>query len=78
MMSLNSGVMLKKAVRGMTNKNLWEKERKQLFKELTSRYQEEGYDVKTAKRFAKEEIEEIMSDQNDFIANIQNDIEEYN
>ena len=55
-----------------------ERERKQLFKELTSRYQEEGYDVKTAKRFAKEEVEEIMADQNDFIANIQNDIEEYN
>jgi len=59
-------------------KNLWQKERKQIFKELTSQYQNEGYDSKTARRLAKEELQDMLADQNDFIQNIQNDIEEYN
>jgi uncharacterized FlaG/YvyC family protein len=59
-------------------KNLWQKERKQIFKELTSQYQNEGYDSKTARRLAKEELQDMLADQNEFIQNIQNDIEEYN
>tara|TARA_R100000008_G_C3494471_1_gene120414 strand:+ start:442 stop:630 length:189 start_codon:yes stop_codon:yes gene_type:complete len=62
----------------MTTRNLWQKERKQLFRELTIQYQNEGYDSKTSKRLAKEELEEIMTDQYDFISNIQKDIDEYN
>jgi hypothetical protein len=59
-------------------KNLWQKERKQIFKELTLQYQNEGYDSKTARRLAKEELQDILADQNEFIQNIQNDIDEYN
>lgn len=59
-------------------KNLWQKERKQIFKELTLQYQNEGYDSKTARRLAKEELQDILADQNEFIENIQNDIDEYN
>ena len=59
-------------------KNLWQKERKQIFKELTNQYQNEGYDSKTARRLAKEELQNMLADQNQFIQNIQNDIDEYN
>jgi hypothetical protein len=59
-------------------KNLWQKERKQIFKELTLQYQNEGYDSKTARRLAKEELQDMLADQNQFIQNIQNDIDEYN
>jgi len=62
----------------MSNKNLWKKERRQLFKELTTQYQREGYDTKTSKGFAKKEVQEIMADQDEFLSNIQKDIEEYN
>lgn len=78
MMFLSSGMTWKKAVRGMSNKNFWQKERRQLFKELTTQYQQEGYDTKTAKGIAKKEVEDIMADQHDFLTNIQNDIEDYN
>jgi len=60
------------------SKNLWQKERKQLFRQLTEQYQNEGYDIKTARKLAKEETEEIMSHELNFVDNIQNDIEEYN
>tara|TARA_A100000172_G_C3036742_1_gene108781 strand:+ start:1196 stop:1381 length:186 start_codon:yes stop_codon:yes gene_type:complete len=59
-------------------KNLWQKERKQIFKELTLQYKNEGYDSKTARRLAKEELQDMLADQNQFIQNIQNDIDEYN
>tara|TARA_Y100000401_G_scaffold33414_1_gene24767 strand:+ start:1769 stop:1954 length:186 start_codon:yes stop_codon:yes gene_type:complete len=59
-------------------KNLWQKERKQIFKELTLQYQNEGYDSKTSRRLAKEELQDMLADQNQFIQNIQNDIDEYN
>ena len=59
-------------------KNLWQKERKQIFKELTLQYQNEGYDSKTARRLAKEELQDMLADQNQFIQSIQNDIDEYN
>lgn len=50
--------------------NLWEKDRKRLFRELYSQYIDEGYDSKTAKRYAKEEAEEIMADNSDYIDTI--------
>jgi hypothetical protein len=52
------------------NVNLWEKDRKRLFRELLHQYLDEGYDQKEAKRLAKEEAEEIMADNEDYIDNI--------
>ena len=50
--------------------NLWEKERKGLFRELYHQYLDEGYDQKEAKRLAKEEAEDIMADNAEYIDNI--------
>ena len=47
----------------MTNSNLWDKDKKTIFRELYHQYLEEGYNQKEAKRMAKEESEEIYSDQ---------------
>jgi hypothetical protein len=52
------------------NVNLWEKDRKRLFRELFHQYLDEGYDQKEAKRLAKEEAEDIMADNEDYIENI--------
>lgn len=41
--------------------NLWEKDRKQLFRELYHQYIEEGYSQKEAKKLAREESTEIYS-----------------
>jgi hypothetical protein len=40
-------------------KNLWEKDRKTIFRELKQMYLEEGYSQKEAKRLATEETNEI-------------------
>lgn len=53
-------------------KNLWEKDRKTIFKELYQQYLEEGYSQKDAKKFASEETEDFMSYDRDFINNIFN------
>jgi len=50
--------------------NLWEKDRKRLFRELMHQYIDEGYDQKEAKRLAKEEAEDIMADNAEYIDNI--------
>ena len=48
-------------------KNLWEKDRSVLFNELTKEYLQEGYTRKEARRLAKQETEDIMTDNLDFI-----------
>ena len=48
-------------------KNLWEKDRSALFNELTKEYLQEGYTRKEARRLAKQETEDIMTDNLDFI-----------
>ena len=45
--------------------NLWNKDRKKLFRELYHQYMEEGYESKEAKRLAKEEAEEMMAEYED-------------
>lgn len=50
--------------------NLWTKDRKKLFRELYHQYLEEGYANKEAKRLAKEEAEEMMAENEDFVMNI--------
>lgn len=49
--------------------NLWDKDKKQLFRELYHQYLDEGYDQREAKRLAREEANEIYSDSVDFAFN---------
>ena len=51
-------------------KNLWEKEERQVFRSLTRQYNQEGYDVKEAKKLAREETNEIMLDKKEFAENL--------
>ena len=51
-------------------KDLWQKDRESLFRELVQQYRDEGYDNKDAKRFAKQEINEIMEDKEDFVSDL--------
>jgi len=50
--------------------NLWNKDRKKLFRELYHQYMEEGYESKEAKRLAKEEAEEMLAEYEDFAMNV--------
>mgnify|MGYP003150149843 FL=1 len=52
------------------SKNLWQKDRQNLFRELVRQYSEEGYTQKESKKFAKQEIDEIMADKEDFVRNL--------
>ena len=52
------------------SKNLWEKEERQVFRSLTRQYGQEGYDIKEAKKLAREETNEIMSDKIEFAENL--------
>jgi|TARA_Y100000033_G_scaffold49128_1_gene56964 hypothetical protein len=47
-------------------RNLWEKDRKRLFRELYHQYMDEGYDSKEAKRMAKDEADEMMAEHEEF------------
>ena len=50
--------------------NLWNKDRKKLFRELYHQYMEEGYESKEAKRLAEEEAEEMMAEYEDFAMSV--------
>ena len=52
------------------SRNLWQKERKELFRSLVGQYKSEGYNDKEAKRLARIEADEIMDDRESFIDNI--------
>tara|TARA_R100001082_G_scaffold31412_2_gene16001 strand:- start:859 stop:1044 length:186 start_codon:yes stop_codon:yes gene_type:complete len=54
------------------SKNLWERDRDTLFNELTQEYVNEGYSRREARRLAKQETEEIMTDGLDFIDDVVN------
>jgi len=51
-------------------KNLWQKERGAIFRDLVRQYSEEGYNQKEAKRLARQEVDEIMEDKDDFVNDI--------
>jgi hypothetical protein len=51
-------------------KNLWEKDRETLFRELSRDYMDEGYSRREARRLAKVEVDEIMTDDLDFVEDI--------
>ena len=46
--------------------NLWEQDKKQLFRELYHQYLDEGYSQKEAKKMAREEADELHSENVDF------------
>jgi len=54
-------------------KNLWQKERGAIFRDLVRQYSEEGYNKKEAKRLARQEVDEIMEDKEDFVNDIWSD-----
>jgi hypothetical protein len=56
-------------------KNLWVKDRKIVFRELYSTYIEEGYSSKEAKRLAKQEADEIMTEDQMFVNDIMDEDE---
>ena len=45
------------------NNNLWDKDKKTIFRELYHQYLDEGYNQKEAKRMAKEEADEMYAEQ---------------
>ena len=54
-------------------KNLWDRERTAIFKDLTRQYEEEGYSLKDAKRLAKKEVDEVMEDKEDIVTYLLSD-----
>lgn len=52
------------------NQNLWEKDKKRLFRELYHQYLDEGYDAREAKKLAAEEADEIYADNEGFAYNL--------
>ena len=50
--------------------NMLQRERQQLFRSITRQYKQEGYDIKEAKRLAKMEVDDIMSDKENFVNNL--------
>ena len=57
-------------------KNLWEKDRKTIFRELLSTYMEEGYTRMEAKKLSAIETEEIMAGDMAFVDELLNNQEE--
>jgi hypothetical protein len=57
-------------------KNLWEKDRKIIFRELLTMYMQEGYNRKEAKKLASMETEEIMAGDMAFVDDLLNNQEE--
>ena len=45
-----------------TDKNLWDDDKKQVFRELYHQYLDEGYNQKDAKKMARQEAEELYSE----------------
>jgi|TARA_Y100000114_G_scaffold73536_1_gene67392 hypothetical protein len=45
-----------------TDKNLWDDDKKQVFRELYHQYLDEGYNQKEAKKMARQEAEELYSE----------------
>jgi|TARA_R110000824_G_scaffold66894_1_gene173377 hypothetical protein len=54
-------------------KNLWQKERSAIFRDLFRQYSEEGYNPKESRKLARLEADEIMQDKEDFVENIWSD-----
>jgi len=51
------------------SRSFLQKERQRIFRELIRQYQQDGYDTREAKRIAKQDTDDIMSDKETFIDN---------
>ena len=56
------------------SRSFLQKERQRIFRELIRQYQQDGYDTREAKRIAKQDTDDIMSDKETFIDNYIQDI----
>ena len=52
------------------SKNLFQKERHNIFRHLVDQYSNEGYSQKESKKLAKKETDEIMVDKEDFVQHV--------
>ena len=57
-------------------KNLWERDRRRIFKKYLREYLNEGYDRSEAGIMAKREVDDVMSDQENFVKTLWNDQDE--
>jgi hypothetical protein len=57
-------------------KNLWEADRRIVFKEIYQEYLREGYSQREAKRLAKEEAASLIADDRFFVKNVMDMAEE--
>jgi|TARA_R110002020_G_scaffold21417_2_gene72748 hypothetical protein len=48
-------------------KNLWQRERNNVFRHLVKQYINEGYSTREARSLAKQELDEVMEDKEDFV-----------
>ena len=51
------------------SRSFLQRERQQLFRNITRQYKQEGYSLRESKRFAKLEVDDIMSDKETFVSN---------
>ena len=51
------------------SRSFLQKERQRIFREIIRQYQQDGYDTREAKRIAKQDTNDIMSDKETFIDN---------
>ena len=63
-------VTLGQNMRKKMSKNFWQRDRNTIFRDLAYQYEEEGYDKKEAKKLAKQEVDEIMLDKEDFVSDV--------
>ena len=63
-------VTLGQNTRRTMSKNFWQRDRNTIFRDLVSQYEEEGYDKKEARKLAKQEVDEIMLDKEDFVSDV--------
>ena len=57
-------------------KNLWERDRRRIFKKYLREYLNEGYDRSEAGIMAKREVDDVMSDQENFVRTLWNNQDE--
>jgi hypothetical protein len=57
-------------------KNLWERDRRRIFKKYLREYLSEGYDRNEAGIMAKRETDDTMSDQENFVKTLWNNQDE--
>ena len=63
-------VTLGQNMRKKMSKNFWQRDRNTIFRDLVYQYEEEEYDKKEAKKLAKQEVDEIMRDKEDFVSDM--------